>query len=276
MVFGSARRSLGILVLGFNRPALLQLVLKSLKQQSALPLVRVWIDGTSGRQSLQSDVDACREIASRYPVAEIRAHAGHLGIERLMLDGLTHMAQLYDRILVLEDDCIPTLNAVELFSDMLEQTKSHNDIFSVYGHWFMVPAEGTTITRFQGWGWAAHGKRLRPVLAEVKRLFDLDERDYLTETRKRLTPAVLARLDVTPGRNVIAVLEAFFSWDSCTSLVTAERGLLHARTAKRTIYNCGMGIGGGHFDRHAIFRAPPFNMVLPEEVGRIVGLAEQA
>lgn len=276
MMFEPSRRRLGILVLGFNRPALLQLVLELLKQQSTLPLVHVWIDGSSGRQALTSGVTTCRDAASSYPVAEIRAHAGHLGIERLMLDALTHMLQLYDRILVLEDDCVPTLNAIDLFSDMLEQTGSRGDVFSVYGHWFMVPAEGATITRFQGWGWATHGKRLRPVLAEVKRLFDLDEHAYLAEVRKRLTPAVRARLDVTPGRNVIAVLEAFFSWDSCTSLVTAERALLHARTSIRTIYNCGMGIGGGNFDRNDIFRAPPFNMVLPEEVGRIIGIPSLA
>jgi hypothetical protein len=269
-------RTLGILVLGFNRPELLRLVLESLKRQSALPFAHIWIDGTSGRQSFHSEVRACHEIAFHYSAAEVRTHAGHLGIERLMLDGLAHMMDLYDRILVLEDDCTPTLNALELFSDMLDQIRSRNDVFSAYGHWFMVPAEDTTITRFQGWGWAAHRKQLLPVLSEVKELFDLNERDYLGETRRRLTPAVRSRLDVTPGRNVIAVLESFFSWDSCISLVTAERGLLHSRTAKRAIYNCGMGTGGGHFDRYEIFRAPPFNMIMPEEVASVVGIGDLA
>jgi len=275
MAMSSHHAGIGVLVLGYNRPSFLELVLKSLQQQNALPLTHVWLDGASGRASLISGVSECREVASRFPIAELRAHSGHLGIERLMLDGLSSMMQLYDRILVIEDDCIPVLNAVELFSDVLDQTRSRSDVFSTYGHWFMVPAEGATITRFQGWGWAIHTDQLRPIMKDLTDLYALSEKNYLAEIKRRMTPSIRARLDVTPGRNVISVMESFFSWDSCMSFLTAERNLLHAKTAQRAIYNCGMGVGGGHFGRQDIFRAPPFNMVLPEEIGDIIGITDK-
>jgi len=90
-----------------------------------------------------------------------------------------------------------------------------------------------------------------------------------------LTPAVAKRLDVTPGRDVLRVLERFFSWDSCTALLTAMDGLVHRRTDRRVVYNCGMTKGSGHFAPSDRFRRPPFNMIAPEEVWQVFNDAKK-
>ena len=104
------------------------------------------------------------------------------------------------------------------------------------------------------------------MLAELKRLHAMSEPDYRDYVQRSLTDDIVARLDVTPGRNVTEVMQRFFSWDSATALVTAQRGMVHRRTPRRVIFNCGLGKDSGHFTVDARFREPPFNMIEPAEV----------
>jgi len=257
--------NLGILVLGYARPHLLQMVLESLARQGALATTHVWIDGTADRMELQARTRECADAVRLHPVAEIRTHRGHLGIEKLMLDALTEMNARYDHLIVLEDDCFPTRHAVRVFAEQLEAVAQNDAVFSVYGHPFLTPAEGASSTRFQGWGWATTRRKLTPILLRARELFLLSEQAYLDYTRRMLTPEIIARLDVTPGRNVCHVLTQFYSWDSCTALLTALGGMTHNRTSERVIFNCGLGGDSGHFPEKEHLRHPPFNMINPGE-----------
>ncbi len=256
----------GILVLGFARPDLLQALLESLARQNALATTHVWIDGTADRMEVLVRPQDCATVAAKHPVAEIRTHRGHLGIEKLMLDALTEMSNRYDYLIVLEDDCFPIRQAISVFQEHLDAVANDESVFSVYGHPFLTEREGDRNTRFQGWGWATTRHKLHPILQEARTLFQLTEKDYLDFTRAQLTPEIVAKLDVTPGRDVCNVLKSFFSWDSCTALLTARRGLLHCRTKQRIVYNCGLGGNSGHFQESAHLRLPPFNMIAPTEV----------
>ncbi len=256
----------GILVTAYARPALLQNVLDSLAAQEALASTHVWVDGNAGRSELSAATADCVAIANGFAPLEVRAHAGHLGIEKLMLDGLQDMVARYRRVLVLEDDCFPSVNAVEEFKRSLERADKDPEIYSVYGHPFGIDNENRGIARFQGWGWASTAEKLIPVIAQLKALFAMNEQAYLTFVEQNLTDDIRARLDITPGRNVVDVLSRFFSWDSATAFVTAAAGLRHQPTAKRVVYNCGLGADSGHFSEQQRFREAPFNMIGPEEV----------
>jgi hypothetical protein len=259
--------STGILVVGYARPDLLWNLLESLRRQDALAMAHVWIDGTAGRAELATRVAETITVARSFPVAEVHQTQGHLGIEKLMLDALRVMAQAYRKIIVLEDDCFPVRDGIVQLRRTLGQADADPEIFSVYGHHFEVPGEGATFSRFQGWGWATTRAKLLPVLDENIRLFSLPEADYLAYIRASLTDEIRARLDVTPGRDVLRVLEMMYSWDSCTAFITAQRRQLHCKTARPAVRNCGLTAGIGHFDAATSrFRDPPFNMVSPEEV----------
>ncbi len=110
---------LGILVVGYNRPHHLQSVLESLRLQGRIRDTHVWIDGTQGRGEYQGVNTKSLEIANRYAVKELRSINSHLGIEKLMLEALDVMSKLYDRVLVLEDDCFPIEGGIDLFEKEL-------------------------------------------------------------------------------------------------------------------------------------------------------------
>ena len=258
---------LGILVLAYNRPWHLQSVLESLRQQRQLGTTHLWIDGNQGRAELQDRTRATADIARRYPVRELRLHRSHLGIEKMMLDALDDMSQRYDRVLVLEDDCFPLEGGINDFEKGLEDIIDSPDIYSIYGHHFgLEPTESLDFTRFQGWGWAAHSDRIRMLLPKLKALFAMDEESYCAHIAAEMTDDICARLDVTPGRDVLRVLEKFFSWDSATAFLTAQYGLSHRRTARPAVQHTGISPGTGHLSSDIPrLRAPPFNMVTIDE-----------
>ncbi|WP_207459124.1 hypothetical protein [Azospirillum sp. SYSU D00513] len=257
-----SRDGTGILVFGHTRLDHILLTLESLGRQGCLPRTEVWLDGHSAHQEWKPRVRAVRKaVADAYPEVRRTFYEGRVGIEKLMLDALSAASERYERIIVLEDDCFPTRDAITLFEEALGIAAADPASYSVYGHPFLVPAEGDTITRFQGWGWATSSEKLVALLPDLRRCFAMSEPEYLAFVERSLTPDVCARLDVTPGRDVINVLRSFFSWDSCTALLAAQRGLHHRRTRKRAVYNCGMGPDSSHFATSELLRNPPYNMI---------------
>lgn len=258
---------LGIVVFGHRRASVMRNLLESLRRQNVLDRTHVWIDGVAHAGEMLPKVEAVRSLRREFATAGwINCH-GRLGIEKLMLDALTDMARHYRDILVLEDDCFPTSDAVEVFRKTLDQIRHDPAIYSVYGNPFGVAGEGDVFTRFQGWGWATTREKLIPVLAQLKAMFMMSEPDYLAWVAKTLTPAMRSKLNVTDKRDVTAVLVRQFSWDSATTLLTALLGLQHRRTPHRVVYNCGSGEDSGHFRRDIDeYRAPPFNMIGADEV----------
>ena len=154
----------GVIVYGHSRPMLLRNLLESLRLQGTKDDLHVWLDGHQWRPALIGPVQQCRELVQKqFPQAHLTAMNGNLGIEKLMMDGLSFMSSHYDRIIVLEDDCFPTSCAIEEFKKALDEIEKRPDVYSVYGHHFLTESEGETITRFQGWGWATtRGKLQEP------------------------------------------------------------------------------------------------------------------
>ena len=259
----------GILVIGHSRPELLKNTLESLRRQEVLDRAHVWLDGHQGFADLIEPVYQCRSVARHFAPVEVVAYAGRVGIEKLMLDALRNLCDLYSRLIILEDDCFPTRSAVRVFEEGLDCIEGDPSVYSVYGHHFLLPSEGETLTRFQGWGWATTSAKLKPVLEQARECFSWSEPRYLSWVEGLLTPEVRARLEVTPGRNPVETIRSFYCWDGCTCLLTASRGLTHRKTSRRVVYNCGMGDRSGHFRLEERFRLAPFNMIDPSEVWRV-------
>lgn len=94
----------------------------------------------------------------------------------------------------------------------------------------------------------------------------MSEHAYLAYVNEHLSDDVKTRLDVTPDRNVLGVLQSFFSWDSATAFLTALDGVEHRRTVRPAVINTGIVEGIGHFHEDTEqFRNPPFNMITLDE-----------
>ena len=258
---------LGIAVLGYNRPDHLESVLESLNRQGHSDKVHVWIDGTQGRREFQNASTASVEVAHRYSIREHNIINGHLGIEKMMLDVLGSMCVRYDRVILLEDDCFPVYGCIEAFETTLNEIVDRPDVYSAYGcHFGTEPEDDRDFTRFQGWGWAAHSKQIMKYLPELRDLFMMTETAYLQHVADTMTDEIRARLDRTPGRNVLNVLQSFFSWDSATAFLSARYGLTHRRTQDAVVINTGIVPETGHFCSDTLFlRNKPFNMITLNE-----------
>jgi hypothetical protein len=256
----------GILLFGHTRLDELEAVLESLKRQDALKYTEVWLDGHQGKSTLKEKIKQTIALVERYQVKRLQTQNGNFAFRKMMLLGLSEMSGRYRDILVLEDDCFPTRDAVSIFRSELDCIRGDPHIFSVYGHPFLVDSEGETCTRFQGWGWATTSRKLRPVLRQLMDCYAMTEERFLQFVRTALTADVRARIDVTPPRQPTHTLEKFFAWDETLCLLTAMAGQVHRPTAKRTIYNCGMGHDSTHFGVNERFRKPPFNLITPDEV----------
>jgi hypothetical protein len=251
----------GILLLGCARPLHIAEVLEGLKRQDALAYVHVWIDGHQGDPELKKKTEKVANVVSGYAVAEVYRHQGNLGFRKLILQALTFAVREFKHILVLEDDCFPTRDAVRVFQNELRILEGEPDIFSVYGHYFLTESETDTCSRFQGWGWGTTSDKLKPVLAELIECYSLSEAQYLEFVTNVLTSGVVARLDVTPPRQPTHTLTKFFAWDETLALLTALRGWNHRKTPSRVIYNFGVGLDASHFKYIDLYRQPPFNMI---------------
>lgn len=260
------REDFGIIVFGHTRLVELGAVLESLKRQEALQYTEVWLDGFQGNQSLRLKVDRTAALVKKYPVKHLHRQSGNFGFRKMLLLGLAEMCRKYRDILVLEDDCFPTRDAVAEFRNGLERIRERRDIFSVYGHHFRVEGESEAFPRFQGWGWATTSEKLMPKLRQLIDCYSMPEHEYLEFVRRVFTPDIRARIDITPPRLPSHCLEHFFAWDETLCLLTALANQMHIRTAKQTIYNCGMGTDSTHFDDTETFRRPPFNLITPDEV----------
>ncbi|MGV6803644.1 MAG: sulfotransferase domain-containing protein [Ruegeria sp.] len=260
---------LGIVVFAYDRPSSLRAVLESLKLQEAIGNTHVWIDGDQGRPDKRAQLDKTAAVAQEYGVHTLHRNAGNFGFRKMILTALKKMSEQYDRLLILEDDCFPTRHAVAGFEAELDLVEQEPDIFSVYGHPFLVDGEGDRFGRFQGWGWATTVQKLRPILDELTECYMLAEEDYLAFVDDALTDDIRRRIDVTPGRNPSTTLKRFFAWDEVLGLLTARAGLWHRPSKERLIYNFGMGEGSTHFKEFERFRKPPFNLIRPDEVWQV-------
>lgn len=262
----SPKEDFGIIVFGHTRLDTLGAVLESLKRQNALAHTEVWLDGYQGNHDLKCKIEKTVELVHTYPVKHLHRQAGNFGFRKMLILGLIEMSKRYRDILVLEDDCFPTRDAVSEFRRELDLIRDDDRIFSIYGHHFLVDSEKDTCARFQGWGWATTAEKLTPMLRQLIDCYSMTEERFLRFVSSTLTAEVKARIDVTYPRQPSYVLENFFAWDETLCLLTALNDQVHKPTRTRTIYNCGMGESSTHFANIEKFRRPPFNLIMPSEV----------
>ena len=259
-------REIGVYVFAHTRSLLLADTLESLKRQNASQYVDVWIDGYQGIEELQSKVLLTQHVADQFEVGARNYHRGQLGFRKLILLAMQQSVQKYKYLIFLEDDCFPTRDAIDIFVNELKAVEDNEDVFSVYGHPFLMAEETGYCTRFQGWGWATTSKKLRPYVDKLIDCYSMYEKDYLDYVDTVLTTDVQQRLDVTPPRQPTYTLRSFFAWDETLALLTALDQKLHKRTDKRIIYNCGIGEGSSRFADMDKFMKPPFNLVFHKDV----------
>jgi len=259
-------KEFGILLFGHTRPLFIADVLMSLEKQDALKYVNVWIDGHQGDKYIKIKTDQVYNVVKNFNVENIYKHQGNIGFRKMMLQALSVAIKQYDKIMILEDDCFPTRDAVHIFNEELDNIKNNSEIFSIYGHPFLMGEKNGICTRFQGWGWGTTSEKMKPILKQLIDCYSRTEFDYINYVNSVLTDDIIKRIDITPPRLPTKTLRNYFAWDETTSLLTALAGMVHKPTNPRTIYNFGVSTDSSRFYDISAFEKPPYNMVAHENI----------
>ena len=153
----------GILVLGFNRPELLERTFDSLGANSNLSETHLFLslDGPRYVSDAQA-VSVCKKVFDNF--AQVFRNSSKLfsetnqGLRTKVIESVTEAFKTVDRLLVLEDDCLIGESSIDFFNWGFEHLGSRDDIGAISGT-YLGPSESNKAflaKRFSSWGWATN------------------------------------------------------------------------------------------------------------------------
>ena len=263
-----------IQVFGHSRPRALRYVLEGLRRQGAMPITEVWLDGHEEKPELVPKVEECRALEKEFPAAKWMKYGSRVGHVKIFIDAMRTAIPKYENIIILEDDCFPGRDAISAFEDGLNRIRSDPTYFSIYGHHFGGPKEGDETTAFQCWGWATTSQKMKPILEDFVRLWEMPEPECVLWIKEHMTEDIRNRMDVFPGRSDTSILQTQFCFDAVIAFLVAKEKMLNKRTPQQVVFNFGIGEDSGHFTQEMpMFFVPPYNMISESELVRRFDLA---
>lgn len=144
----------------FKRPAT---TLQFLEHMKKADIKKIYIFSDGPRNSAEKfEIEAVRDnieiFHKSYPDIQIMLHSSNinLGLKRNIVNGLNHVFSKEDAAIILEDDCLPTLDFFRFASEMLDRYKNNLKVMSVNGTSSGGISEFSyDFTKYaQCWGWA--------------------------------------------------------------------------------------------------------------------------
>jgi hypothetical protein len=242
----------GILVLGFNRPTVLERTVESLKRNSSLSEANLFLslDGPRDNKDVEAVTD-CREVFDQFAEEIDQATKffsdTNQGLRTNVIESVTEAFKTVDRLLVLEDDCLIGESSIDFFNWGFEQMNSRDDIDVISGTYLgpNKPNEAFLAKRFSSWGWATNRQTWQRFLnssysqvplvelhSEIERLTAQDPFPYRYEYRR--ISKNLNKLD---------------SWAIPFDMFLRSENLLAIKPTVNQIQNIGFGDNATHTGR---------------------------
>lgn len=176
-----------VLIIFFNRPEPLKKVFESVRQAKPRRLFLAQ-DGAreSKRETDEAGIRACREIVSKvdWPCEVLTNYSEkNLTCDEREFSAISWAFQYTDRLIILEDDCVPCPSFYPMCDYLLEKYKDDERIQQISGFnrledYHNYPYDYMISTVSAGYGWATWKR----VWDEVEKLHDLDfldDHDYM-------------------------------------------------------------------------------------------------
>jgi len=192
------KNSIGVVVLAYNRPSHLQRLLISL-EKSKITRISLYLDKPQDQTSLINQKEIIRMInAAKYWLkCKIKKQKKHQGVSKSVKLAIDNELKTYNKIIFLEDDCIPFKFFFEYMLKCLNKFENNKQIMSVCG--YQLPffkkknntVENIILKRFIPWGWGTwrdrwkkYNKNLKSIKKEIlnskkKVILPLEIRNYL-------------------------------------------------------------------------------------------------
>jgi hypothetical protein len=146
----------------YNRPDHTRKTLESLMTNSEFTdsLVYVFCDGAKSEKDLDS-VQKTRELIHSYELENVIIFENEYnkGLAQSLVDGINYALQEHDRIIVLEDDCVPSSDFIHFMNICLSYYESNERIMNVSAYCPPIeiprdyPYDIFFSYRFSSWGW---------------------------------------------------------------------------------------------------------------------------
>ena len=182
------KTNIGIVVLAYNRPSHLQRLLISL-QRSKINKINLYLDKPNDQLSMlnQKEIIRMLEAAKFWLNCNVIKLKKHLGVSRSVKFALDKEFKIYDKIIFLEDDCVPFKFFFEYTLKCLEKFQNNNQIMSICGYQLpFFKRKGSIITnfffkRFMPWGWATWRNRWKQYNENLR-----DIKKKISESKKKV------------------------------------------------------------------------------------------
>lgn len=113
---------------------------KNLNDQVAINRVRVYLKTIQGFKKIK--------IFESYT---------NKGLANSIIDGVTQMFEIFDKVIVLEDDLLTSKNFLSYMNQCLNHYEQHKEVFSISGYSFPIKKQNIDVyftKRSSSWGWA--------------------------------------------------------------------------------------------------------------------------
>ena len=238
-----------IAIFAFNRPDLLRSTLTALAANDLAnnASVTIFCDGPRHERD-ELDTQAVREVAKKsqgFASVEVVERPKNMGCARSVIDGLTEMFRLYERLIVIEDDIMTSPYTLRFLSEGLARYADSEKVFNI-ASWTpphivrklpaSYPYDVYAIPRFNCWGWASWRDRFQGI--------DWSITDY---QEFKNSPQLRSTFDAG-GKDLSSMLDMQMrgkidSWAIRADYARFKKNMLGINPVRSYALNIGMGSG---------------------------------
>lgn len=240
---------MNIVIFAFNRSDLLQRTLTALADNDLADKASVtfFCDGPRHEKD-ESGTRAVRELAKKaqgFASVEVVERPKNMGCAASIIDGLTEMFRLHERLIVIEDDIVTSPYTLRFLSEGLARYADNEKVFNIAA-WTPphiarnLPAEYPydvyAIPRLNCWGWASWRDRFQDIDWTVK--------DYRTfKNSPQLRKAFNAGGDDLSSMLDDQMQGKIDAWDIRADYARFKKNMLGINPVRSYALNIGMGSG---------------------------------
>lgn len=154
----------GLLLVTYNRFEHSKKVIDAIKE-SGFDHVYVFIDGPINSYDIKQQKKISSYISSSGLSFNLIKNSSNLGLAKSIINSINYMFKIYDRLIILEDDCVPNAEFKDFFLKMLDLHENNEEVGAICGFHPLNFIDKTIIEnsyfvsdRFIPWGWATWKK----------------------------------------------------------------------------------------------------------------------
>ena len=245
---------LGVLVLGFNRPLVLERTLQSLKDFTEPGDIDFFLS-LDGPRDIEDEahVQACKDLFDAFAQ---RANSSakfysqrNQGLRKNVLSSITRAfdSKEIDNLLVLEDDCVLGSSSLSFFEWGFRAMSQRDDIGVVSGSYFGQRKESCAFTasRFSSWGWGTNRSVWQRFIEDDLSKVSVSSFGAVIRSLTKNTPIPYQYEYV----RIIQNLHQLDSWAIPFDMFLRSENLLAIKPTRNQIQNIGFGDNATHTDR---------------------------